>query len=140
MHDQIIVEDLKIIKNVKGDILHVLKSNEKSFDGFGEAYFSSIKYMQIKAWKRHKMMTLNLVVPYGKVRFVCYDDRGPDPYFSEFTMSKKNYKRITIPPMIWFGFQGLSKDYSLVLNLANVLHDPKEADNIEMEKIEFKWE
>ena len=36
-------EDLKIIKNVKGDILHVLKSNEKSFDGFGEAYFSSIK-------------------------------------------------------------------------------------------------
>ena len=41
---------------------------------FGEVYFSSIKPKSVKAWKLHKKMTLNIVVPVGKVRFALFDD------------------------------------------------------------------
>ena len=38
-----------------------------------EAYFSIIKPGYIKAWKLHKKMTMNIVVPIGSVQFVFYD-------------------------------------------------------------------
>ena len=67
---------LNIIPTPGGDILHALKRTEKSFTEFGEAYFSEIECMKIKAWKRHNKMTLNLIVPIGIIRFVVYDDRA----------------------------------------------------------------
>ena len=55
-----------------GDIYHILKSNESSFDNFGEAYFSWIDHFYVKGWKRHLKMTCNLVVPIGTVNFVFF--------------------------------------------------------------------
>ena len=51
---------LKHIVVPKGDILHALKSIDEDYIGFGEAYFSQIKYGQIKGWKKHNRMMLNL--------------------------------------------------------------------------------
>ena len=94
----------------------------------------------IKAWKRHREMTLNLVVPHGEVRFILYDDRHVERIkFQEIIISKNNYFRLTIPPLIWLGFQGLSKNNSLVLNIANIHHSPEEADNKNIDEIEFDW-
>jgi dTDP-4-dehydrorhamnose 3,5-epimerase len=61
--------DLKIILSEDGSVMHSLKSSEKDFKGFGESYFSTVNNGAIKAWKRHKKMTLNLTVPVGIVRF-----------------------------------------------------------------------
>ena len=66
---------LKRIKNPKGDILHALKCTDEGFGGFGEAYFTQIHSKEVKGWKRHNKMTLNLVVVAGCVKFVIYDDR-----------------------------------------------------------------
>ena len=35
--------DLKIVKNIKGDVVKIIDKNNKSFKGFGEIYFSKIK-------------------------------------------------------------------------------------------------
>ena len=71
----VILTPLKKIYHPKGDILHGIKKIDKGYLGFGEAYFSTINYNEIKGWNRHKRMTLNLVVPIGSVKFVIYDDR-----------------------------------------------------------------
>ena len=65
---------MKIINLEKGDVLHYLKNSSKNFNGFGEVYFSKIKPNAIKAWKLHKKMTLNLIVPMGKVQFVFFSE------------------------------------------------------------------
>lgn len=130
-------KELNVIDNANGDILHAIKSSEKEFLSFGEAYFSKIKYKKIKAWKKHKKMTCNLIVPLGKVHFVCFEDNKQ--YFSE-TIGETNYKRITIPPGIWFGFMGLEDPYSLILNIADIEHDPKEMNKIEMQDISYDWD
>ena len=65
---------LKKISHPKGDIFHALKSSENSFSGFGEAYFSSVNGEEIKGWKKHTQMVMNLIVPVGTVMFYIYDD------------------------------------------------------------------
>ena len=71
--DGVILSPLKIIENPLGNIFHVMKSSDLGFMGFNEAYFSTINYNQIKPWKKHLKMTLNLIVPVGEIRFVLYD-------------------------------------------------------------------
>ena len=67
--DGVLVSPLNIIDVQGGDVLHGMKCSDSSYFGFGEAYFSTIDSYAIKAWKLHKQMTLNLVVPIGKIKF-----------------------------------------------------------------------
>ena len=110
---------LSIIDTKGGDVLHAMKRSSQGYTGFGEAYFSTIEPKAIKGWKRHKQMVLNLVVPVGTVRFILFDDRDNQDnvnQFQEVTLSiEDGYSRLTIPPMIWVGFQGLGLQTSLVL-------------------------
>jgi len=140
MIKDVIITSLDIIKISNGDVLHAMKETSSGYLGFGEAYFSEIDKDSVKAWKRHKHMTLNLIVPVGKVKFVLFDDRdATDVQIQEITLSRSDYYRITIPPMIWVGFQGLSNGKSMLLNIANIGHDQNEVDRMEIEKIKYNW-
>ena len=123
----VIITPLEIIHTPGGNVMHAMKNSSLGFSGFGEAYFSKIDGGAIKGWKRHKEMTLNLVVPIGEIKFVLFDDRNGLKQFQEIVISKSNYCRLTIPPMIWVGFQGLYDDASTILNIANIEHNPEES-------------
>jgi dTDP-4-dehydrorhamnose 3,5-epimerase len=133
---------LTIIALKEGDVLHAAKISDAGLAGFGEAYFSKIRQNGVKAWKRHSEMTLNLVVPVGEIRFVLYDDRLESPACEKFfsvNLSLQNYQRLTVPPMIWMGFQGIGNDLNLLLNIASIPHDPQEADRLEISSIRYDW-
>jgi len=131
---------LKKINVEGGDVLHAIKKNDAGFVDFGEAYFSIIESGAIKAWKRHRKMTLNLVVPIGKIKFVmCSSLEEKNPKFNEVILSTNNYFRLTVPPMVWLGFQGLSNELSILLNVSDIPHDPIESDRINFNDIEFDW-
>jgi len=144
MIDGVMLTKVSIIPGSNGDVLHALKNDEQSFHGFGEAYMSTIKRGAIKAWKRHKKMTLNLVVPFGRVKFVIYDSRPKSPSRGEIfdvTLSREHYLRLTIPPMVWFGFKGVGDGLSMVLNVADIKHDPDECEQLDPSenKIPYDW-
>ncbi len=134
---------LSIVSMENGDVLHAMKTGDVGYEDFGEAYFSCIKFGAVKAWKRHREMTLNIVVPVGKIRFVMYDDRDESKSknkLNEVILSRNNYCRLTIPPMIWVGFQGLAKETSMLLNIASIKHDPDESDKKEIKEINANWD
>lgn len=138
----IITTPLKIIKLPKGNILHGMKVTDKGYAGFGEAYFSTVIKDEIKAWKKHKVMTLNLIVPVGSVKFVVYDQRQASPtfgIFNEYTISKENYYRLTVPPEVWFGFKGLGDTLNMILNIASIPHDPSEVERLDLLDINYNW-
>jgi len=136
----VIVTHLDVIDTPGGNIMHGMKETSAGYAGFGEAYFSQVDKGAIKAWKRHKKMTLNLIVPVGKIRFVLFDNReASSAQFQEVIISKDNYCRLTVPPMIWMGFQSLSDGGSMLLNIANIEHDAHEVDKTNIEQIEFNW-
>lgn len=134
---------LKIISVAEGDVFHAMKANEPGYIGFGEAYFSTIHAGVIKPWKRHRDMTLNLVVINGLIRFVVHDDRPLSPTFgvtSEYRIGlPDNYSRLTIPPGLWMAFQGLGITTSILLNVANIAHNPSESDRACIDDFSFDW-
>ena len=140
MIDGVKLTHLDIIEVEGGDVLHALKKTDSGYIHFGEAYFSKVKLKAIKAWKRHKKMTLNLICPVGEVKFVLVDDSEEEITFEEYVLSNENYKRLTVPPGVWFGFQGLSINHSLVLNIADIIHDPEEVERKELKEILYRWE
>jgi len=134
------LQDIKIfplikVSTVGGDILHGLKKTDSGFDGFGEAYFSQIHKGSIKAWKQHKLMTMNLIVPIGTIRFVFFLNGE----YREEKIGTNNYARVVVPPGIWFGFQGIESADNLLLNIANIPHDPTEASRLPLENITYSW-
>ena len=139
MNDQIKgvnFKKLRIIDIPEGNVYHALKKSDSEFEGFGEAYFSSIHHKEIKAWKKHRIMKMNLIVPVGEVKFVFMNQKNQ---FLELITGEDNYGRITVDPDIWFGFQGISKKTSLILNISNIIHSPDEADKVDMLDIKYNW-
>ena len=134
--DGVILTPLKQIYNPKGDIFHAMKKSDKGFDGFGEAYFSTINKDDIKGWKKHTKMTLNLVVPIGKIEFVVYNENTKE--FFNVELSQDNYQRLTVKPNLWMAFRGLEEN-NMLLNLASIEHDPSEAINVELSEIKYEW-
>jgi dTDP-4-dehydrorhamnose 3,5-epimerase len=133
---KIIVTPLNRINVAGGDVLHALKKTDEGFVDFGEAYFSMIESGAIKSWKRHLRMTLNLVVAVGLVRFVFVDSAGVR---REESIGSNRYVRLTVPPGIWFAFEGLSVPYSLVLNITDIAHDPQEIERKELNEYINYW-
>lgn len=135
----ILVTPLRCIETLGGDVMHAMKESDSGYAGFGEAYFSWISEGAVKAWKRHTRMTMNLVVPVGRVRFVfCIASTSGVNSFRVEEIGVENYARITVPAGIWFGFQGLGKA-NLVLNIGNISHDPDEVDRLTQNDITYDW-
>jgi len=131
---------LRRIPTPKGDVLHCLKASDDSFAGFGEAYLSMVGAGQIKGWKRHQRMVLNLVVVSGSVRFVAYDSTSPAQIVSDVVLgpdASETHQRLTVQPGIWLAFRGEGATDSIVLNVASLPHDPSEADGLDLSALEF---
>lgn len=135
--NQIRVTPLKRIPLAGGDVLHGMKCDDPGYVDFGEAYFSIVEAGAIKAWKRHLRMTLNLIVPIGRVQFAFIDDEAA---LREELVGVDRYVRLTVPPGIWFGFRGLEMSGSMLLNIADIPHDPEEIERKRLEEIKFDWE
>ncbi|MES2510140.1 MAG: dTDP-4-dehydrorhamnose 3,5-epimerase [Pseudomonadota bacterium] len=133
----ILVTPLARISTEGGDVLHAMKVHDSGFAAFGEAYFSQVKCGAVKAWKCHLQMTMNVVVPVGMVRFVFKGAEKDDFRVEEIGVDR--YMRLTVPPGIWFGFQGLASPQSLVLNIASLPHDVNEVRRMAVTEVNYAW-
>ena len=92
------VTPLKKIHHPRGDVYHALKCNEDSFTQFGEAYFTSVHQNDVKGWKQHTKMVMNLVVPIGEVGFYFYNHEISKGI--SVKVGATNYVRVTVQPGI----------------------------------------
>ena len=142
----VIIQPLKQIADKCGPVLHMLKNDSRLFKQFGEVYFSEIHSGLVKAWKRHKKQSQNLVVPLGKIRLVIYDDRPNSNTHGKIAQYKlgrpEDYRLIHIPPMLWYGFQGIGDQTSMIANCTDLSHDPEEMESLSADtsQIPYQWE
>jgi len=133
----IVVTPLSTAPAEGGAVMHIMKNTCAGYADFGEAYFSWVGAGSVKAWKRHKQMVMNLVVPVGRVKFVFWLESTNE--FKEQKVGFDHYSRLTVPPGIWFGFQGLVVPQSLILNIGSIPHDPNEVDRLAISQIKYDW-
>lgn len=130
--DDVVLTELKQFSDERGTLLHMLRNDDPIFTTFGECYFSEVLPGAVKAWKLHRNQTQNFSVPVGRIKLVIYDNRKnsisngnlqyvnlgrPDSYF-----------RIMIPPGLWYGFTCISDMPALLVNCADIPHDPQESE------------
>ncbi len=127
---------LKQIVDYRGAVLHMLRADAPHFNGFGEVYFSEVNPGVVKAWKRHLRTTQHLAVPVGRIKLVIYDNRADS--LSKYKIEvielgrPEAYYLVVIPPLLWYGFQGIATGASILANCTNSPHDPEETDNLEI--------
>ena len=141
----VIVRPLRQIADNRGGVLHMMRNDSELYDKFGEVYFSEIFPGAVKAWKMQTKKTQNLAVPVNKIRLVIYDSR-PNSItcgkIKEYKIGRADhYNLIHIPPMLWYGFQSLEGETSLVANCANYPHNPDEIKSLpyDSDQIPYKW-
>lgn len=143
MMEGVRLHPLRRITVPKGDIFHALKSTDEGYAGFGEVYFSQIEAGEVKGWKRHNRMTLNIVVLVGVIKFVIYDDReGSASYgrFEEIILSiETNYQRLTVDPGLWMAFYGIGEGVSMLMDIIPEPHDPTEASKVDLNEIAYNF-
>ena len=144
--DGVTITDLSQITDSRGSVLHMLRSDSEDFISFGECYFSEVFPGSIKAWKYHHMQIQNIAVPVGRLRIVVYDGRELSKTFGnilELDLGRPDaYKRIKIPPKIWYGFACIGLSPSILVNCANIPHDPSDTEKLEMDNpsIPYNWD
>ena len=129
MIEGVVITPLRKIVDERGKVMHMLRSDSPQFRSFGEIYFSTVNPGAIKAWHLHKVMWLNYAVPFGLIKFVLHDDRIDSPtrgQTQEIFLGPDNYCLVTVPPLIWNGFKGVSEMPAIVANCATIPHAPDE--------------
>jgi dTDP-4-dehydrorhamnose 3,5-epimerase len=134
---------LRRIATPDGEVRHGLRHDEPDFAGFGDAYFSEVLEGRIKGWKMHSVMTMNLVVVQGSVRFLLCDDDSTAQESCEVVLSVDRgigpYGRLTVAPGIWMAFAGLGTGTNLLMNLASHGHDPAEARKADLSVLAHRF-
>lgn len=128
----LVITELRQIVDERGAVLHMLRNDDPAFVGFGECYFSEVLPGVIKAWKRHRLQTQNLAVPVGRIRLVVYDDRDESPSKGNLQVLEIGrpdaYLRLQIPPGLWYGFACIGDMPALLVNCADLPHDPSDSE------------
>ena len=80
--------------------------------------------------EKNSIQTQNLTVIHGSIKFVIFDDRKNSitkNQINVFEISRdKNYKLLTIPPNIWYGFSCITASVkSLIVNCSDYPHNVK---------------
>lgn len=129
MIDGVTITPLAQFHDERGKIMKMLTRDDPVFREFGEIYFSSVYPGVVKGWHLHREMWLNYAVPFGRIKFVLFDEREASPTrgdIQEIFMSPENHVLVTVPPGVWNGFKGLGSEPAIVANCATMPHDPAE--------------
>ena len=126
------LEPLKAFEDDRGALLHVLRADSPLFTRFGEVYLSEIKPGVMKGWKRHLRMTQHLAVPSGRVKFAMHDDRPDSPtagVTAAYELGRPDaYALLVVPPLVWYAWACLGDRPALLVNCADLPHDPAESE------------
>lgn len=143
MIEGVLVSPRRQIVDERGMIVHMLRSDDPEYRGFGEVYFSWVNPGRVKAWHLHNRMTLNYTCPVGAVRLALYDARPGSPTKGEVVdleLSPRAHALVQVPPGVWNGFACLGDQPSMVCNCATIPHDPEEIVRRDPHDPEFPYE
>jgi len=112
---------LRKIENIfskNGNIKKFLQvgRNTKKID---EIYFSEVKYLKIKCWKKHIENNLRIYVIKGHIRFMIKKNKK----FVKIDLKEFSNNYIYIPKKTIFGFQGIKRDNLLLCSLEKKHND-----------------
>lgn len=133
----------QIIDN-RGAVYHIFRNNEHDVN-IQEIYISRVNAGVTKGWKQHLLTWQRFIVPYGKMEIILHDERKDSltkGFFQRVILdSSDNYMRLELPPKVWYAFRCISFDYSLMINISEMIHVDGESNNIPLvnDIFQYNW-
>ena len=109
---------VKVIKNIKGNIIKFYNFDSKFLKKYGEIYFSEIKKNKFKGWKYHEKKNQVLTICSGIVEFSFKKKIDGNIKKIKLSFPDKLYA-ILIPKKIFYSFKCLSKQNAIIVNLVD---------------------
>ena len=140
------VKKLKLIKDERGFLMEMLRSDDEIFKKFGQVYLTAVHPGYLKGWHYHKKQTDNFVCVKGKVRVGLYDKREGSKTkgnVQEFILGFDDPILLQIPPGVLHGFEAACDEDSYVVSIPTGVYNYKEPDEFRVDPfdndIPFKW-
>lgn len=144
------IKELKVLKDRRGFLMEMLRSDEAIFHKFGQVYLTMVKKNIAKAWHYHKKQDDYFICVLGQALVVLYDQRKSSPTFAkihEFILTEpgKTGKRflLKIPKGVVHGFCCYQGKETRIINIPNQLYHYQKPDEYRYAwndpKIPYHW-
>jgi dTDP-4-dehydrorhamnose 3,5-epimerase len=146
MIDGVVIKKLMPVKDDRGLLMEILRSDESIFERFGQCYVTVVHPGIVKGWHYHKKQSDHFCCLAGKAKVVLYDGReGSTSYgeVNEFILSLETPLLVKIPPYVFHGFTAMGREDAMILNLPTEFYRHSEPDEFRespfSDKIPYDW-
>jgi dTDP-4-dehydrorhamnose 3,5-epimerase len=130
------VKKLKVIKDERGLLMEMMRSDDSFFTRFGQVYTSVCNPGFVKGWHWHKVQTDNFVVVHGMGHVSLYDRRKDSPTYGElqdFEMGEDNPILVSIPPGVLHGIECIGDRPCYLVNCPTETYDYDQPDEFRVD-------
>ena len=113
------VKKLKVIPDERGRLMEILRSDDETFEQFGQVYMTTARPGIVKAWHAHKLQTDCFTCVFGKIKLALYDAREDSRTSKEvldFVIDLEHPMLVQIPPNVYHGFKCIGEEEAIVIN------------------------
>ncbi len=147
MIHQVQIKRLKVIPDERGRLMEILRCDDDLFQRFGQVYMTTAYPGVVKAWHFHRKQTDHFSVVHGMMKLVLFDSREESPTHgevNEFFLGVHNPILVTIPPLVYHGFKGISENETIVINVPTEAYCYESPDEFRIApddpSIPYQWE
>ncbi len=141
------VKKLKPIADERGRLMEILRSDDKFFEKFGQAYITVGYPGVVKGWHYHKKQTDCFCAICGMLKVVLYDPREDSPTkgeVNEFFMGIHNPILLRIPRLVYHGFKAVGTTEGIILNIPTEVYNYDNPDEYRVHPfdndIPYNWD
>ncbi len=118
----VVLKELVVYQDERGSLFEILRSDEKIFRKFGQAYITVCKSGWVKGFHYHKKQCDYFCVVKGKARIVLCDrrKRSFNRIIEEYILSAQKPQLLRIPPGVVHGFECINNRECWILNLPSL--------------------
>jgi dTDP-4-dehydrorhamnose 3,5-epimerase len=146
MIDGVVVKELGPIRDDRGELCEILRSDDPLFERFGQVYYTTVKPGVVKAWHFPRKQTDHLVTIGPPAVIVLADGLDGSPTkgeVMELTAGREAPVLIKIPPGIYHGFTAAGDEDAVILNIPTEVYNRDEPDEFRLDPfdndIPFDW-
>jgi len=146
MIEGVTARELKPIRDDRGELCEILRSDDPLFERFGQVYYTVVKPGVVKAWHFHKKQTDHLVTIGPPAVIALSDAREDSPTngeVMEFTAGREAPMLIKVPPGVYHGFTAAGDEDAVILNVPTEVYNYDDPDEFRLDPfdndIPFDW-
>lgn len=131
MIQNVAIKKLKPIRDERGFLMEILRSDDSLFERFGRCYLTQALPGIVKGWHYHKKQVDHFSCLAGTAKVVLYDAREHSKTWrevNEFILSLESPMLVKVPTYVYHGFTAVGGEPAMLLNLPTELYHYEEPD------------